>query len=306
MIFRRSALSLLLCFLLLSALSAQGQRPTLLLWPNGNPEPSKVVGPEVDPTTDANRIVSGKNTIRVTNVSQPSLSVYAPPAAKNTGAAALVFPGGSYIRLAYNIEGTEVCDWLNSIGMTCVLVKYRVPEEGHYPESVEDLEDAQQAMRLTRAHAAEWHIDPNRIGAIGFSAGAHLAAVLGTHPDFQGKNVPASTIDARPNFQMILYPGWLTGSDHAVSPSLQPTPQTPPTFLVQAENDYTAHVENALGYFQALKDARIPAELHLFTLGGHGFGLRPTDLPISHWPVLAEEWLHTIHILGPPGEVGRP
>jgi len=306
MIFRRSALSLLLCFLLLSALSAQGQPTTLLLWPNGNPEPSKVAGPEVDPTTDANRIVSGKNTIRVTNVSQPSLSVYAAPAAKNTGAAALVFPGGSYIRLAYNIEGTEVCDWLNSIGMTCILVKYRVPEEGHYPENVEDLEDAQQAMRLTRAHAAEWHIDANRIGAIGFSAGAHLAAVLGTHPDFQGKNVPASTIDARPNFQMILYPGWLTGSDHRVSPSLQPTSQTPPTFLVQAENDYTAHVENALGYFQALKDARIPAELHLFTLGGHGFGLRPTDLPISHWPVLAEEWLHTIHILGPPGEVGRP
>ena len=177
---------------------------------------------------------------------------------------------------------------------------------GHYPENVEDLEDAQQAMRLTRAHATEWHIDPNRIGAIGFSAGAHLAAVLGTHPDFQGRNVPASTTDARPNFQMILYPGWLTGADNKVGPTLQPTVQTPPTFLVQAENDYTAHVENALGYFQALKDAKVPAELHLFTLGGHGFGLRPTELPISHWPVLAEEWLHTIHILGLLGPVGRP
>jgi acetyl esterase/lipase len=293
-----------LTLLLVSPLLAQQQ--TLFLWPNGNPEPSAVVGPEIDPTTDANRIVSGKITIRVTNVSKPSLAVYSPDPAKNNGAAALVFPGGAYIRLAYNIEGTEVCDWLNSIGMTCVLVKYRVPEVGHYPENVEDLEDAQQAMRLTRAHASEWHIDANRIGVIGFSAGAHLAAVLGTHPDFQGKNVPKSKIDARPNFQMIIYPGWTSGVDGQVSQSLEPTPQTPPTFLLQAENDYTAHVESSIVYFQALKDAKIPAELHLFTEGGHGFGLRPTDLPISHWPTLAETWLHTIHILGPSGPVGRP
>lgn len=285
---------------------ALAQQQTMLLWPGGNPEPSKVVGPETDPTTDANRIVSGKVTIRVTNVSKPSLTVYAPPEGKNTGAAALVFPGGSYIRLAYNIEGAEVCEWLNSIGMTCVLVKYRVPEEGHYPENVEDLEDAQQAMHMTRAHAAEWKIDANRIGVIGFSAGAHLAVVLSTHPDFQGKNVAASTTDARPNFQMILYPGWLNGADGKVNPSLAPTPQIPPTFLVQAENDYTAHVENSLIYFQALKDAKIPAELHLFTEGGHGFGLRPTALPISHWPQLAEMWLHTIHVLGAPGVAGRP
>src|SRR5260370_29679035 len=167
------------------------------------------------------------------------------------------------------------------------------------------MEDAQQAMRLARAHASEWHIDSNRIGVIGFSAGAHLAAVLSTHPDFQGKNIPASPIDARPDFQMIIYPGWLSGPDGKVSPSLQPTTQTPPTFLLQAENDYTAHVENALVYFQALKDAKIPAELHLFTQGGHGFGLRPTELPISRWPALAEAWLHTIHILGPAGGVGR-
>jgi acetyl esterase/lipase len=293
-------------FVLVYAVSAPAQQPTLLLWPGGNPEPSKVVGPEIDPTTDANRIVSGKVTIRVTNVSKPNLTVYSPDPAKNTGASALVFPGGSYIRLAWNIEGTEVCDWLNSIGMTCVLVKYRVPEEGHYPENVEDLEDAQQAMRLTRAHASEWKIDPNRIGVIGFSAGAHLAAVLSTHPDFQGKNVPPSTVDGRPNFQMIIYPGWLSGSDGKVNPSLQPTQALPPTFLVQPENDYTAHVENSLIYFQALKDAKVPAELHLFTQGGHGFGLRPTELPVSRWPALAETWLHTIHILGPPGHVGRP
>src|ERR1700728_1062748 len=225
---------------LLLAAPVLAQQPTLLLWPNGNPEPSKVTGPEIDPTTDANRIVSGKVTVRVTNISKPSLTVYSPDASRNNGAAALVFPGGAYIRLAYNIEGTEVCDWLNSIGMTCVLVKYRVPEEGRYPENVEDLEDAQQAMRLTRAHAAEWHVDPKRVGVIGFSAGAHLAAVLSTHPDFQGKNIPVSTIEARPDFQMIIYPGWTSGPDGKVSPAVAPTPQIPPTFLLQAENDYAA------------------------------------------------------------------
>ena len=161
-------------------------------------------------------------------------------------------------------------------------------------------------MRLARAHVAEWHIDPARIGVIGFSAGAHLAVVLSTHPGFQGASVPPSSVDPRPNFQMILYPGWLNGPNGKVDPSVAPTPQVPPTFLVMAENDYTAHVENALIYFQALKDAKVPAELHLFTQGGHGFGMRPTDLPISHWGSLAETWLHTIHILGPPGPVPMP
>jgi acetyl esterase/lipase len=296
-------LSAALAFLV--SLPAVAQQ-TLPLWPNGNPEPTKITGPERDPTTDKDRMVSGKVAVRITDVSKPTLTVYPAPAAHNTGAAALVLPGGSYIRLAWNLEGTEVCDWLNSIGMTCVLVKYRVPEDGHYPENVEDLEDAQQAMRITRAHAAAWKIDPQRIGVIGFSAGAHLAAVLSTHPDFQGKNVPPSTMDARPSFQMILYPGWLNGTGGKVNAAVQPTAEIPPTFLVQAENDYTAHVENALVYFQALKDVKVPAELHLFTEGGHGFGLRPTQLPISRWPALAETWLHTIHVLGAPGPVGRP
>ena len=285
---------------------AIAQHPTLLLWPSGNPERTHLTGPETDPTTDKDRMVSGKPAVRVTNVSHPSLTVYSPDPAKDTGAAALVFPGGSYIRLSWSVEGTEVCDWLNSLGMTCILVKYRVPEDGHYPANTEDLEDAQQAMRLTRTHATEWHVDPARIGVIGFSAGAHLAVVLSTHPDFQGASVPSSPVDARPNFQMILYPGWLNGPNGKVDPSVAPTPQVPPTFLVMAENDYTAHVENALIYFQALKDAKVPAELHLFTQGGHGFGMRPTDLPISHWGSLAETWLHTIHILGVPGPVGMP
>ena len=281
------------------------QKTTLPLWPGGIPEASKVVGAEVASTSvDA----AGRPVVRVTNVSAPSLTVYAPAARKNSGAAALVFPGGSYLRLSITTEGTDICEWLNSIGMTCVLVKYRVPEEGHYPANVEDLEDAQQAMQITRAHAAEWGIDAKKIGVIGFSAGAHLAVALSTHPDFQGKNVAASSVDARPDFQMVIYPGWLTNPSGvgSVDPVLAPTLSVPPTFLVQAENDYTAHVENVLVYLEALKNAKVPAELHVYTLGGHGFGMGQTELPISGWTGLAETWLKTIHVLGPAGVVGMP
>jgi acetyl esterase/lipase len=279
----------------------------MLLWPNGTPEPSHVTEPEGDITAAEHHMVAGKPSFRLTNVSQPNMAVYSPAAGKNNGAAALVFPGGGYVRLSMELEGTEVCQWLNSLGMTCVLVKYRVPEKEHYPENTEDLEDAQQAMRITRAYAKAWGIDPKKIGAIGFSAGAHLAVVLSTHPEFQGKNIPTSTIDARPAFQMVMYPGYTSTPDGKVPASVAPTAEVPPTFLVQAENDYTAHVESSIYYFMALKNAKVPAEMHIYTQGGHGFGLRPTDAPIAtRWPALAEEWLHTIHILGAPGPVGRP
>ncbi len=240
--------------------------------------------------------------MRLTDVTNPTLTVYAPDSAKNMGAAVLVFPGGGYKRLAWDLEGTEVCSWLNSIGMTCVLVKYRVPFDAHYPEKVEDLEDAQRAMRLTRAHAEEWHIDPQRIGALGFSAGGHLAAILGNHADFKRDGAPESPeskVDARPNFVVIIYPGYLSDAPNLskISPAIGPTSHTPPTFLVQTEDD-PVHEENSLLYFQALKEANVPAELHIFAEGGHGYGLRPTDLPVTHWPTLAETWFHTIHVLG--------
>ena len=264
---------------------ASAQQITLPLWPNGTPEPSTISGPEKDATTPTDRLVAGKPVLRLTNISKPTLTVYPPESAKNTGAAVLVFPGGAYKRLAYDIEGTEVCSWLNSIGMTCVRVKYRVPFDGHYPEHVEDLEDAQRAMRLTRSHATEWHIDAKRIGALGFSAGAHLAAILGNHADFQRTGAPEnplSAVDARPNFVAIIYPGYLTDSPDlkTMNPNIGATSKTPPTFLVQTEDDF-AHVENSLLYYQALKEAKVPAEMHLYAEGGHGYGMRPTDLPVN-------------------------
>lgn len=237
--------------------------------------------------------------MHLTNVSEPTLAFYPAPAAKNTGVAIVVFPGGGYRILAYDLEGTEVCTWLNSIGVNCALVKYRVPFATHYPENTADLEDAQQAMRITRAHAKEWNIDPNRTGVLGFSAGAHLAVILGNHPDFKRPGEPANELSARPDFAFIIYPGYLTDEPalNQLAKGIDPSSNTPPTFLLQAEND-PVHEENSLLYFQALKEANVPAELHIFAEGGHGYGLRPTSLPITHWPLLAETWLHTIHMIG--------
>ena len=281
-------------------LTASPQQQTLPLWPNGAPEPTSTTGPEHDATKPTDALIAGRSLQHLTDISRPTLAVYPAPASNNTGAAILVFPGGGYKILAYDLEGTEVCTWLNGIGVTCVLVKYRVPYDTHFPASSEDLEDAQQAMRLTRSHAAEWHIDPARVGVLGFSAGAHLAAVLSNHADFVSPKVPASTVDARPAFAFIIYPGYLTAPPalDKLEPGIDPTSTTPPTFLLQAEND-PVHVENVLVYFKALKELKVPAELHVFAEGGHGYGLRPTALPITHWPELAATWLHTIHILPP-------
>jgi acetyl esterase/lipase len=270
------------------------QQITLPLWPQGAPEASSADTTEHDMTAPSSALQAGKRVTRLTDVSKPTLTVYKAGGDKNTGAAVLVFPGGGYKVLAYDLEGTEACDWLNSIGVTCVLVKYRVPFNDRYPKNRADLEDAQQAMRLTRAHAAEWHIDPRKIGVLGFSAGAHLAAVLSIHANDDRKEQS----DASPNFALIIYPGYLV-DDHdltKLSEGVQPTATTCPTFLVQAEDD-PVHEENVLVYFEALKQAKVPAELHIFTEGRHGYGLRPTEFPVTSWPSYAATWLHTIHIL---------
>jgi acetyl esterase/lipase len=288
--------------LLVVASVVSAQQITLPLWPHGTPESQGTNIPNKEFTAPSDRLVAGKKLTYVKEVSQPTLSVYSPAADKNSGAAVLIFPGGAYQRLAYDLEGTEVCDWLNSIGMTCVLVKYRVPFDHHFPEQVEDLEDAQQAMRIVRSRAPEWHIDPQRIGALGFSAGAHLSVILGNHPDFKREGAPdtqESKIDARPNFVVIIYPGYLSDAPDLskVNPAVGASAATPPSFLVQTEDD-PVHVGNSLLYFKALKDAKVKAELHIFAEGGHGYGIRPTELPVSHWPTLAETWFHTIHVLG--------
>jgi acetyl esterase/lipase len=269
------------------------------LWPRGAPGATAPVGPEKDTSTARDALVAGRPLIRLGNVSEPTLTLFEPKD-QHTGAAVVVFPGGGYSILAIDLEGTEVCDWLTSRGIACILVKYRVPGSGPYPKSAAALQDAQRAVGLTRQHAAQWKIDPKRIGVLGFSAGGHLAAALSTH--FETRLYPAvdpaDAVSCRPDFAVVVYPGYLAiaEKDMVFSPDIPVTKDTPPTFLVQAEDD-PVHVENAVDYFMALKKAGVPAEMHLYARGGHGYGLRKTELPITGWPALVDTWLKTIGIV---------
>ncbi|MGO8791604.1 MAG: alpha/beta hydrolase [Terriglobia bacterium] len=276
-------------------------RTTIPIWPNGAPGAQPNATPEIDTTTAKDNLVAGKPVIRLGNVSVPTLILYTPKS-HNTGAAVVVFPGGGYHILAMDLEGTEVCDWLNSAGVTCVLLKYRVPDSGPYPKSPAALQDAQRSLGIVRSHAADWHIDPHRLGVLGFSAGAHLAAALSTHFD-QRLYDPidaADHISCRPDFAVVIYPGYLALPDQnfAPNPDIRVTDNTPPSFIVQAEDD-PVHVENAIVYFLALKNAKVPAELHIYAQGGHGYGLRPTAQPVTTWPRSVEAWLRTIRMLPP-------
>ncbi len=278
---------------------------TLPLWPNGVPPGGPAIsGPEVDTTTAKDNLIAGKPLIRLGSVSTPTLTVY-PPKGKNTGVGIVVFPGGGYQILAIDLEGTEVCDWLNATGITCLLVKYRVPGTGPYPKSDAALQDAQRAVGLVREHAAEWHIDPKKVGVLGFSAGAHLAAAVSNHFEkrLYAPIDAADNLSCRPDFAVVVYPGYLALADKDFAPNseINPTAETPPTFIVQAEDD-PVHVENSTVYFLQLKKAKVPAELHIYAQGGHGYGLRRTELPVTAWPNLVEVWLRTIHIL--PGSHG--
>lgn len=281
------------------------------IWPGVPPHAHAVPGPESATTRPNDHLVAGKPWTYVSNVSRPTLTVYS-PSGPNTGAAVVVFPGGGYQILAIDLEGTEVCDWLTSRGITCVLLKYRVPNGGPSWEqfcgcdirtrSSMPLEDAQRTIGLVRFHAAEWHVDPHKVGVLGFSAGGHLVAAVSTRC---GRRVyrPVDAADAescRPDFAVALYPGHLFDDrTSALNADIRVTRDTPPTFLVQAENDDVDDVRNSLVYYTALKHAGVPAELHLYAEGRHAFGLRQTKLPVTGWTRLVETWLRTIGVIAP-------
>jgi acetyl esterase/lipase len=266
------------------------------IWPGTAPDLIPAVGPETVTPSGG-----------VQNVSQPTITFYSPKK-NNTGAAILVFPGGGYKALAMSLEGTEVCDWLTSKGITCVLVKYRVPFSGPYwddkckchinPQPLTALQDAQRAVGMVRQHAAEWHIDPHRVGVLGFSAGGHLVAAISTH--FEKRIYPpideADKQSCRPDFAIALYPGhlWTDEDKFELTPDMKPTRDTPTTFLAQAENDDVDDINHSLVYYIALKNAGVPVEMHLYAEGGHAFGLRRSRFPITLWPDLVETWLRTI------------
>ncbi len=253
---------------------------------------------------------------RANDVSHPTMTMYAAKG-HNTGVAVVVFPGGGYQFLAMDLEGTEICDWLTSRGITCVLLKYRVPgsgpwwdDENHrrvYPKVQTALQDAQRTLGLVRQHAAQWHVDPHKVGVIGFSAGGHLVAAVSTH-FAQRTYAPVDAADqlsCRPDFAIALYPGHLwvhedeehttrDETDLSLRPDILVRADSPPTFLLQAEDDHVDGVEQSLAYYVSLQKAGVPTEMHLYAQGGHAFGLRAGKLPIAQWPRLVETWLGTI------------
>jgi acetyl esterase/lipase len=276
------------------------------IWPHGAPDSRPPKEPEssgtVVETGGRPRLVGGKPWVYVANVAQPTMTVYS-PVGRNTGAAVVVFPGGGYNVLAIDLEGTEACDWLTSKGITCVLLKYRVPcaVSGPYRNCLAALQDAQRTLGLLRYRAAQWHIDPHRIGVLGFSAGGHMVVTTSTH--FDKRLYPAvdaaDSASCRPDFAIALYPGHLAirGRLTAMNPDVRVTSRTPPTLLIQAEDDPVDPVENSLVYHAALRKAGVPVEMHVYAKGGHAFGLRRTAFPITEWPALAEQWLATIGVI---------
>jgi acetyl esterase/lipase len=279
------------------------------IWPGTPPDAVMYDGAEDAATVDRkDELVAGRPWVAAERVSVPTMTVYS-PAGKNTGAAMIVFPGGGYQILAMDLEGTEVCGWLTAEGITCVLLKYRVPganklpKSGPYPHAPQALEDAQRTIRLVRFHAAEWHIDPHKIGVIGFSAGGHLVAATSVHfhDRLYAPVDEADRVSCRPDFAIAIYPGHLALEENsfALNPDIRRrlSRETPPTFLLQNEDDHVDGVQQALAYYAGLKRAGVPVEMHLYAQGGHAFGLRRTRLPVTAWPQLVDTWMKTIGVL---------
>jgi acetyl esterase/lipase len=242
---------------------------------------------------------------------RPTMTPYLPPAGRANGTAVVVFPGGGYTHLSMVKEGSDVANWLASTGVTAFVVQYRLGPAYHHPVM---LDDAQRAIRTVRARAAEWGVNPARVGIIGFSAGGHLASTAGTHFDAGAASStdPIERAGSRPDFMMLIYPVITMRGDSVThagsrlnllgkdpSPELvrllsnetQATAQTPPAFLVHTFDDRTVPVQNSLLFYDALRSAGVAAELHVFDHGPHGFGLAPTDPVLSAWPGLAEAWM---------------
>ena len=294
--------------MLLAALVAMGPAsrlwadpPAIRLWPGPAPGEKGGLGLEADTSKPDSDLVAARSVVRIGNVSDPTIEVFQPPVGTATGTAVLVCPGGGFYILAMDLEGTEVCSWLNSVGVTAVLLKYRVPRrEGRLPYAA-PLEDAQRAMGIIRARAREWGIDPGRVGSLGFSAGGELSAVLCAGDGTRSYARVDASDDASciPNFQILVYPAYLAAAGGtALVPEAAVTGRTPPTFLVMAQDD-PIRVECAIGYALALRQAKTPFELHVYPTGGHGYGLRATREAVTTWPQRAADWMRGRGLLDP-------
>ena len=236
--------------------------------------------------------------MKVTNVTAPTLTIFRPEKSKNTGVAIIVCPGGGYTNLMMDYEGEDVAKWLTTHGVTGIVLKYRVPAPQGTPRYLPALQDAQRSMSIVRAKATEWQIDPKRVGMLGFSAGGHLVVATATNFDKRAYDA-IDDIDkqnTRPDFVVSIYPGGvIKRNSDQLSDEIHVTSNTPPTFIAQATDDHLS--ENAVFLYLALKRANVPVELHLYSTGGHGFGMKPSDKPCSTWPQRMIEWMHVQGVL---------
>jgi len=277
------------------------QQNLILLFPNGAPgETEKLIEKE-----NPFNIKVGDLPVRIiSDVSEPAITFFPAPEDNNSGTTIIVNPGGGYNVLAYDLEGTEVCELFNSYGINCVLLKYRVPRRKDLPMHVTPLQDLQRAIAYTRAHAEEWNIDENKIGVIGFSAGAFTAAIASN--SFKELTYPAEDsfdeMSVRPDFCMLIYPGYLDGENFSVVPELEVTKETCPTFLVQTQDDHKL-LNSSLFYYYVLKESKVSVAMHLYPTGYHGYGVRDTGHLVNEWPLRALDWLRDIGMMGDSEEL---
>jgi acetyl esterase/lipase len=278
-----------LCVLLLAAFpafAAELKPIEIPLWPKEAP------GEKIElPEEGFQPAKAGENPPlkRLSNVSKPTITIYRPKAELDNGAAVVVAPGGGYTILAWEHEGTQVAEWLNSLGVTAVLLKYRVPKRAD--NSLAAAQDAQRAIRLVRSKAKEWKIDENRIGMLGFSAGGHLTAWTSTNYDKRSYEPvdDADKLSCKPDFSVLIYPGGLLEKDGTMKPEIKITKDTPASFIAVAYDDKGCF--DSLSLVKALKANNVSAEMHMYSSGGHGFGMKPSEKPFATWPKSCGDWM---------------
>jgi len=291
----------LLTALCLATAATAADKPLVVdLWPGKAPDETGTIGAEyvrMSPKLDRKEVEVTESTRMITNVTKPTITVYRPAKDKDTGTAMLICPGGGYWNLYWELEGEEVAAWLNSIGVTGIILKYRVPRRPDEPKADparRPLQDAQRAVSLVRSKDKEWGINPDRIGIVGFSAGGHLAVATAT--SFEKRTYePIDEIDkisCRPDFAVPVYSGYLKAKDKdELAPGLSVPKGTPPMFLVHGGADIISDPEHSVVMYRALKRAGVPAELHIYATAAHDFGVRQSDHPYSTWTNSCAAWL---------------
>lgn len=273
--------------------NVSADNPIILdVWPGTPPGETKQLPAEADQTKPDDKLIAGRRIIKLGNVSTPQIAVYQPESDKRNGAAVVICPGGGHHILAYDLEGTEVAEWLNSLGITGIVLKYRVPFRDKDRRWLAAVQDAQRAMSLVRHHAKDWEIDPSRIGICGFSAGGETAALTSIFNERQYEAIDQlDQLSSRPDFAMLIYSAGLVEKDKTtLHDYLKVSKDTPPMFFAHAFDDRVS-IHHPLALAGALKEAGVSAELHVYATGGHGYGLRPTDEPVTRWPEQAATWM---------------